>query len=470
MSTATGQSNTFAKRVTAVFSTKVFVFGVSFVTSIILARILGPTGKGQYVAVLAVPGLLGGIAVFGLPSAINYFSARGMSIRGLFWAGLVFTTLISAVLVTLLWIALPVLHESIFSAAPEDLLRLGLVTVPAALLSTFGSAVLYGRQRIKIYTTILIAQAVATFALTVLLVAVFRWGVTGAVISSVIVTWLLAIVTEIAVAQLFWGGSKGREESPLSYRSLVSYGSRLYPASITNYFNYRIDTFIIQALMVAPGGPLGLYNMAVTMAELLFYVPDSVTLIFLPRVSGATPDEADAFLPRVARLNMLLTCLGAVGLIPVAYIGIHLVLPKFEPCLPAFYVLLPGVISISLSKVLISYLAGRGRPGPVSVGATVAVVANVVANLILIPRFGIAGASAASLISYTVLALLMLVVSCRLSHLSPLAIVVPGKGEVRILWSAAGRSIAHLRARIDERRRGARPGGAAGEIGGGSPS
>jgi len=93
-----------------------------------------------------------------------------------------------------------------------------------------------------------------------------------------------------------------------------------------------------------------------------------------------------------------------------------------------------------------------------------------VANFILIPRFGITGASAASLISYTLLALLMLVVSCRLSHLSPLAIVVPGKAEVRILQSAARRSIAHLRARIDERRRGARPGGAAGEIHGGSPS
>ena len=205
------------------------------------------------------------------------------------------------------------LHESIFSAAPENLLRLGLITVPAALLSTFGSAVLYGRQRIKTYTTILIGQAVATFALSILLVAVLRWDVTGAVVSSVVVTWLLAIVTEIAVAQLFWGGPAARQESPLSYRALVSYGSRLYPASITGYFNYNIDTFIIQALMVSAGGPLGLYNMAVTMAELLFYVPDSVTLIFLPRVSGATPDEADALLPRVARLNMLLTCLGAAG-------------------------------------------------------------------------------------------------------------------------------------------------------------
>lgn len=446
---AAGQGSTFAKRVTAVFSTKIFAFGMSFLTSVILSRVLGTTGKGEYVAVLYVPGLLGAIGVFGLPNAINYFSARGISLRGLFWAGLLFTAILSAIFVTALWIALPVLHQSILSGAPQDLLHLGLITVPAAMLSTFGSAVLYGRQQIKTYSAILIAQAFTTFALVVVLVGVFRWGVVGAVISSVTVTWLLAIVTEIAVARLAWRGPPG---SRVSYRALASYGSRLYPGSITGYFNYRIDVFIIQAVMVGQSGALGLYSMAVTMAELLFYVPDSVTMIFLPRISGSTPAQADALLPRVARLNMLVTCLCAVALIPTGYVGINLVLPAFAPCLPAFFVLLPGVISISLAKVLTSYIAGRGRPGPVSVGATVAVATNVVANIILIPRFGIEGAAAASLISYTLLALMMLVVACRLSHLSPVTIVVPRTAEVRILWSAVLRALSDVRARVDRRR------------------
>jgi O-antigen/teichoic acid export membrane protein len=467
MTATTHQGGTFAKRVTAVFSTKLFAFSMSFATSIVVSRILGTDGKGQYVAVIAVPALLGGIGVFGLPNAINYFSARGISVRGLLRAGLLFTTILSAVLMTVLWVLLPWLHGSILSGAPVDTLRIGLITVPAALLSTFGSAVLYGRQQIRTYSTILVAQAFTTFTLAVLFVGVFRWGVLGAVAASIIVTWLLAIAVVVAVARLSGRTSEG---GPVSYRALMRYGSRIYPSSITGYFNYRVDVFIIQALMVGQSGQLGLYSMAVTMAELLFYVPDSVTMIFLPRVSGSTPAEADALMPRVARLTVLITCLCAVALIPAAYVGIHLVLPTFAPCLPAFLVLLPGVVSIALAKVMTSYIAGRGRPGPVSAGATVALFINVVANLILIPQFGIVGAAMASLISYSALAVMMVVVACRLSNLSPLTIVVPGKAEVRLLWSAAGRAVASLRARLAGRGRGAAANGAAGGIDSGTPS
>jgi Na+-driven multidrug efflux pump len=90
--------------------------------------------------------------------------------------------------------------------------------------------------------------------------------------------------------------------------------------------------------------------------------------------------------------------------------------------------------------------------------------------LILIPQFGIVGAAMASLISYSALAVMMVVVACRLSNLSPLTIVVPGKAEVRLLWSAAGRAVASLRARLAGRGRGAAANGAAGGIDSGTPS
>jgi O-antigen/teichoic acid export membrane protein len=353
------------------------------------------------------------------------------------------------------------------SGAPEDKLRVGLVIVPAGLLSTFGSAVLYGRQQIRTYSTILVAQACTTFVLSCLFVAGFGWGVLGALTASVIVTWLLAIAVVVAVARL---SGRATEGTPVSYRSLMKYGSRIYPSSITGYFNYRIDVFIIQALMVGQSGQLGLYSIAVTMAELLFYVPDSVTMIFLARVSGSTPAEADAMLPRVARLTVFITCLGALAIIPVAFVGIHLILPRFAPCLPAFLVLLPGVVSIALAKVLTSYIAGRGRPGLVSICGGVALATNIVANLVLIPRLGIVGAATASLISYSALAGMLLFMACRLSRLSPLAIVVPGMAEVRFLWAAAAGAIAALRTRWQNRGRGARPGEASGEPDSGQPS
>jgi O-antigen/teichoic acid export membrane protein len=253
---------------------------------------------------------------------------------------------------------------------------------------------------------------------------------------------VLAAVRHVAV--------RNPDGDPVPMRALVSYGARAYPAGITGYFNYRADTFIIQALMVAAQAPraLGLYSMAVTMAELIFYIPDAVTTIFLPTVAGSTAEAADAKLGRVSRLTVLATVSCSIALIPAAWAGVHLVLPKYDDCLPAFLVLLPGVVSLSLGKVMTSYIAGRGRPGPISVAAAITLVLNLAANVILIPQYGIVGASLASLISYTAMAALMVPVACRISGLSPAALVVPRKEEFLALRSIARLMVRRVSSRI----------------------
>jgi O-antigen/teichoic acid export membrane protein len=460
---SSGQKGVFANRVTAVFSTKVVAFALSFATTLIIARILGRDGKGAYVNVLAVPGLIGAVGVFGLPNAINYFSARGTSVRGLLGAGLVLTAVLSAILMPILWFSLPWLETNMFSDAAKaypDQLRIIFLVVPAALLSSFGMAVLYGRQQTRTYSTILIGQGVLTFTLSTVLVAVFRFGVPGAVVSSIVVTWLLALADVFAVGRLSRREPAGK---PVSYRGLAGYGFRIYPASITGYFNYRIDVLIlIPTLMPGQVGALGLYSIAVTMAELIFYIPDSVTMVFLPRIAGLSKEDADALVGRVSRLTFLLTGAVALALVPGAWLGLHLLLPGFTDCLPAFYILLPAVMCLSLSKVMTSYIAGRGRPGLISVGSAVAVAVNIGANILLIPRFGIAGASLASLVSYASSAAILLTASSRLSGRSLVSLVVPGPAEVRLVAARVRVMATRALARVRGARPGATPGAAPG--------
>ena len=107
----------------------------------------------------------------------------------------------------------------------------------------------------------------------------------------------------------------------------------------------------------------------------------------------------------------------------------RIVLPNFSDALPAMLVLLPGVMSLSLSKILTSYVSGRGRPGPVSVAAVAALAINIGANVLLIPALGIIGAAAASLISYTSHATIMVVVTSRMTGQRALSLIVPGRTE-----------------------------------------
>ena len=173
--------------------------------------------------------------------------------------------------------------------------------------------------------------------------------------------------------------------------------------------------------------------MGVSLAELTFFVPDAVSTVFFPRVAGMERESADEQVARVTRFTVLITLIATVGLIPAAVVAVNLVLPEFTESLPAFLVLLPGIICLTVAKVLASYVGGLGIPLRVAVASGTALVVNIVANLLLIPPLGIIGAAVASTVSYSLNAAMLLTIASRLSRRRPLEFVVPGRAELRRL-------------------------------------
>jgi O-antigen/teichoic acid export membrane protein len=443
----------FTKRVTAIFATRVSTLILSLFTSVLVARLLGPELRGVYVVVATLPGMLSALALLGLPNAANYFAGRGYSVASLVRAALMFTALISVVLVAASWMALPFLEQSLLRAVAHDdyLARVMLLTLPLGMLATFCGTILYGRQKVRVYNIILVGQALGSLTGAVVLVGILKLSVTGAVITSVLVGVISAVAVVVEVARLARRDRSG-EKAPL--RDLLAYGARVYPASVTGYFNARADTYIIQGLAAnteVAARTTGLYGFAVTMAEIVFYVPESVASMFLPKVAGSTHEEAAAMLGRVARTTILVSLIVGVCLILPAIVGIHLVLPKYVDCLPAFFAILPGVISLSVSKVMTSYLGGRGQPGKISMAASIALAANIGANLLLIPMYGIVGAALSSVVSYTTLALIVVLMASRVSGVSPASLCIPRPSDASSLVSTsltiARRGLVRVRAR-----------------------
>jgi Na+-driven multidrug efflux pump len=71
-------------------------------------------------------------------------------------------------------------------------------------------------------------------------------------------------------------------------------------------------------------------------------------------------------------------------------------------------ILLPGVVTLSIAKVLSGDLSGRGMPMYSTRAAIVALCLNVPLNFLLIPKWGISGAALASTISYSIQAAVLL--------------------------------------------------------------
>ena len=79
----TGNESVFARRVAGVFATRVLQFGSTIAVAFLLARLLGPEGRGAYSLLLLLPSTLFALAQFGLPSAVTYYAGSGRSLPSL---------------------------------------------------------------------------------------------------------------------------------------------------------------------------------------------------------------------------------------------------------------------------------------------------------------------------------------------------------------------------------------------------
>jgi O-antigen/teichoic acid export membrane protein len=437
----------FIARVAGVFVTRVSQFVLGLAVSLALARLLGPDGRGQYAVAILLPGTLYALATFGLPSSTTFYSGRGRSLRSLRRVTLAMVAAASVWLVVLGLIAIPLLETNLLSAAPDSLLRLILIAIPFQFGAGLMGCILFGRQRVRGYNMVMVAQAGVLFVLVILLVGFLRLGVYGAVYAFLATTVGASVAVFLELSRAVAADEPSRE--PVHYRELLTYGMKLYPSVITSFFNFRADVFLLSWLL-ASDSQIGFYVVAVSLAEMTFYVPDSVSAIFFPRVAATTREDADASAAQVSRITLLLTVAVALAIIPAALVVFHTILPDYTASIPALLVLLPGVVSLSVSKVLAGYLTGSGKPLPVGVAATVAVVANIAVNIVVIPVWGIVGASAASLLSYSLNAVILVFFSSRASGHSPLDFVVPRPADVRRLTGLAltyGRALVLRRSR-----------------------
>jgi O-antigen/teichoic acid export membrane protein len=418
----------FARRIAGVFATRVVRFVLGFATSFLLARILGPSGRGAYYLVSLTPTTLATLGQFGLPSAMSFFAGRGRSTRGLQVVALFLSIGLSLALLLGTLAALPWLEQTILKAAPDDLLRLALFSLPFQFLASFAGAILIGRQVMRNYNVILVLQSVLTLVLIVLLVGVLGMGVFGAVLANLILAGAAAAATMNELRRLNRGDPDAAKRPVVRVGELVAYGAKIYPASITSFFSYRADVFLLSALLGDPR-PIGLYSLAVSMAELTFFVPDSVSTVFFPHVAGSERRDADSMAPVVTRFTVLITSLSVLGLIPAAFAAVYLIVPNFSASIPAFLIIMPGIVALSISKILSSYIGGLGMPLRVALASGAALILNLAANLILIPIFGFVGAAIASLISYSAHAIMLVTIASGLSRRPALSFLIPTRAE-----------------------------------------
>jgi O-antigen/teichoic acid export membrane protein len=367
-----------------------FVFAI--VTSIVLNRLLGVDGKGRFTALLIVPQLVVAFTHLGYGIASSYFIAKKKYAEGdVFRSDLLLNLVIGIIGFGIGFLIYNFLfpEESIF-------VRLGLLfLVFSGLWFYYFPDILLGKGKLLLQNYWNLAYQAIRFLFITGFLLFFVDKLLGAVSASIALGIALYVASFFVLSRVI--SFKGSYNA--SYiREGFRFGRKVFFTEVLGFLNYRFDIIFLKIYSTA--AQIGLYSTAVFIAETLWMVPRAVSLALYTRlVRGEVSENATTkILTITVLLVVVLACISIFVVKPLIRIFYT---DAFVPAYLPFLILLPGIVFLTVPKVLASHFVGVwGKPELLLKARGVAVPINIILNLILIPRYGMHGAAIASSVSY----------------------------------------------------------------------
>lgn len=392
----------FLKATSITLITRVVNLCIGILVSILLARLLGPELRGVYALALLIPSFAAMFTGVGLgPSTIYFLGKKKYPPQTIAGTNITINGYISiaAVLLTVVFIIL--FKETFLLGVPVYAFAIVVCAIPFVKFTSILTTVVLGMQKYVAYNVLNIVHVTTQAVLFgfLLLISAFN-------LSSVLIVYLVATVVVFLIAIVYLKKQLGTfilRIDKVYLRDAFSYGIKAYLGTIISFLHLRIDQLIINFFLNPVA--VGFYAIAAGLTERLWLLSESAGTMLFPRISSERDEsEKKRFTPLLCRNILLFTVIGAIVLYFLGGWIIELLYStKYLDSIPAFKVLLIGTIFVAGSKILANDISGRGKPIINTYINGFSLVINVVLNIILIPRYGIAGAAYATTISYSLI-------------------------------------------------------------------
>ena len=401
----------------------------SLLTGPLLARTLGPDGRGAMAALLAPISLINLALTLGGPEAMTYFVARGrLDRRRAILAALGAALVCGAAAILILapsshWILrhYPSLRTEYYLLLLTLPLTLGFATVRGAV---------NGLRRFDVVNIERASGAVIRLAA---LVSAASLGLLTAS-SAAWITVLSALVGSLALIPAFLKGPFNPSGNA-DLADFSRYAGRSALGTTGTFAVFKLD----QTLMVPLAGSsqLGFYAVAVSLAELPVFAVNAIQDIVFAVAAEADDREVPARISRISTLVMIPVC-------TIAGLAAPFALPllfgdAFRPAVVMTEILLAGTVPLTVTALLGAGLLSQGRAGTRSLVQIAGGVLTVVLVVLLVPPFGGVGAAIASLATYSGLALATAIAYSRTTSLPLRRCLVPTRADLDDVRSGARR-------------------------------
>ena len=387
--------SSFIRDVFGVIRSNVVIMGTGILTSILTARYIGPEGNGIIAGLAVYPSLFMTIGSLGIRQSTAYYLGKGIyeedKIKGAVAQIWMVTTLVS--------LAICFLLMRYFSKSGDNLMWVifSLLPIPFSLFVTYNSGIFLGKNNIGEFNKVNWIPPLITLLLTLILIVAINWGVSGA---------LLAVVGGplfMAVLMLFKNDFLSAFSFKVDFKlikSMLSLGLVYALSLLIINLNYKADYILLDKLSTAY--ELGIYSKGANITQYLWQIPTLLGAVIFARSASSKDDKGFSLkVAQLLRVSFVIVGFASILLFFLSdFIIVSLYGEKFRGSVQVQNYLLPGVLLLTIFKVINMDLAGKGKPWVAMKAMIPSLVINVVLNYIFIPKYGANGSALCSTISY----------------------------------------------------------------------
>jgi O-antigen/teichoic acid export membrane protein len=388
-----GRSHSLSRHAALTAVSNFAVPATALLTAPLLARALGPDGRGELAAALAPINLFTALALLGLPEAVTYFAASRQQQRRQLERRAGTILALSGILATCIVIFLaPVLAGG--SSSLALLINIGALSIiPSTLLGALRGGAASAHQWPRVNAE----RYITNLSKPLIYLALFMVGHLDLFAATVVVpvSILLGFIPYIwPVKEQQERDQRGDEQNPIPHKEILAFGGSVWIGALAGTVLASLD----QLVFIPFGGSttqLGFYAAAVSIGAVASLANNAIRDVTFSAESRAS---SPARIQTAARISLLVSMTVGVALVlSIPFWFVWVFGPSFAGATVVAQIMVVGAIAIVPGTIAGVGLRARGRPWLTSISMVSAAIVNIGFLITLIPSLGAVGAAIATL-------------------------------------------------------------------------
>jgi O-antigen/teichoic acid export membrane protein len=386
------------------FWTKIASAIITLCILIITTQYLGADGRGLVSLISSCIGIIVIVAGFVGGPAIVYLVSK-KKLQYLLLPVFVWTVVVSFIGSATVWF---------FQIIPPSYI------LPIAILSIASSVylanfyVLVGKQVIRVNNLIYLFQWIVNLtALGLLFILLNQPSVESALLALFLSNIFSLVLTFYELKKITKLTPFDLNEQIIVIKSLVSLSLFAQAATVMWYLNYRLGIFGLN--MFSGLFDVGIYSVAVNLAEFILLASQSIALVGYSRISNTDNREYTRDITiKLTKVGFLITlCITIILLLLPPQVYGMVFGSDFSSVPGVLLTMSPGIVAFGTSIIIFNYFAGVGKNQVNAFAAFVGLLSNIFLCYLLIPVYGLYGAGITSSVSFILMSAVLFLIFLR---------------------------------------------------------